>query len=72
MFESERVTKSGTFLYRIQKNTQKSTMKLILAVLATLFCIANANPLPKESIDLVQIPLKNDKVSINVENRKPL
>lgn len=35
-------------------------MKLIIAILVTI-CLANAVPLPKESIDLVQIPLKNDK-----------
>lgn len=38
-------------------------MKLIILAILVTICLANAVPLPKESIDLVQIPLKNDKVS---------
>lgn len=40
-------------------------MKLTLAVLGTLFCMAIAVPVPEpeESIDLVKIPLSGDKVS---------
>lgn len=45
-------------------------MKLIIAILVTI-CLANAVPLPKESIDLVQIPLKNDKVRQQIYFSKP-
>ncbi|KAG5683179.1 hypothetical protein PVAND_012475 [Polypedilum vanderplanki] len=36
-------------------------MKLTIVVLAALFCLAHSNPLPAESIDLVNIPLSNNK-----------
>lgn len=40
-------------------------MKLTIAVIATIFCVAYAVPVPEpeESIDLVKIPLGGDKVS---------
>ena len=40
-------------------------MKLTIFVLAAIFCVAHSNPvpLPEESIDLINIPLKDNKVS---------
>lgn len=38
-------------------------MKLTIAVLAAVMCLANSVPLPDESIDLVNIPLSDNKVS---------
>jgi len=40
-------------------------MKLTIFVLAAVFCMAHSNPvpLPEESIDLINIPLKDNKVS---------
>jgi hypothetical protein len=40
-------------------------MKLTIFVLAAVFCMAHSNPvpLPEESIDLINIPLQDNKVS---------
>lgn len=39
-------------------------MKLTIAVISTMLCMAYAIPVPEESIDLVKIPLSGDRVSI--------
>lgn len=36
-------------------------MKIAIALLAALFCVTKAVPLPKESIELLKIPLNDDK-----------
>ena len=40
-------------------------MKFTILVLAAIFCMAHSNPVPepRESIDLVKIPLNDNKVS---------
>jgi hypothetical protein len=40
-------------------------MKLTIAVLVAVFCLAHSNPLPEpaDAIDLVNIPLSDNKVS---------
>lgn len=40
-------------------------MKLTIFVLAAVFCLAHSNPVPQpeESIDLINIPLSDNKVS---------
>jgi hypothetical protein len=42
-------------------------MKLTIVVLAAVFCLAHSGPVPGESIDLVNIPLSNNKVSRRFE-----